>query len=73
VIPHVVLTWVTTARGGAENSVTELAEKLARLVPSVDVVWWRQGGPAAGRCAPAHVHEVTDWNDYQQTLTRVCW
>lgn len=64
-IPHVVFTWVTTARGGAENSVTELAGNLARLVPSVDVVWWRQGGPSAGSCAPAHVHEVTDWHGYQ--------
>nr|WP_164883228.1 glycosyltransferase family 4 protein [Streptomyces sp. S10(2018)] len=71
-IPHVVLTWVTTARGGAENSVAELAGNLARLVPSVDVVWWRQGGPAAGSCAPAHVHEVTDWHGYQQALTRAC-
>ncbi|MEW2001116.1 glycosyltransferase family 4 protein [Streptomyces coelicoflavus] len=71
-IPHVVFTWVTTARGGAENSVTELAGNLARLVPSVDVVWWRQGGPSAGSCAPAHVHEVTDWHGYQQALTRVC-
>ncbi|MFF7802974.1 glycosyltransferase family 4 protein [Streptomyces olivaceus] len=71
-IPHVVLTWVTTARGGAENSVAELAGNLARLVPSVDVVWWRQGGPAAGSCAPAHVREVTDWHGYQQALTRAC-
>ncbi|MFF4504824.1 glycosyltransferase family 4 protein [Streptomyces sp. NPDC001401] len=71
-VPHVVLTWVTTARGGAENSVVELAANLARLVPHVDVVWWRQGGPAAGSCAPARLHEVTDWDDYRQTLSRVC-
>ncbi|MGI5397134.1 glycosyltransferase family 4 protein [Streptomyces sp. CA-251251] len=70
-IPHVVLTWVTTARGGAENSVVELAGNLARLVPSVDVVWWRQGGPAAGSHGPAHVHEVTDWHGYQQALTQL--
>ncbi|MFH8772022.1 glycosyltransferase family 4 protein [Streptomyces sp. NPDC017958] len=71
-VPHVVLTWVTTARGGAENSVTELAGSLARLAPSVDVVWWRQGGPTAAPCAPARVHEVTDWDDYMATLSRVC-
>jgi glycosyltransferase involved in cell wall biosynthesis len=71
-VPHVVLTWVTTARGGAENSVIELAGNLARLVPTVDVVWWRQGGPTAGHCVPARVHEVTGWADYQQTLSRLC-
>ncbi|MEU0074084.1 glycosyltransferase family 4 protein [Streptomyces sp. NPDC006332] len=63
---------MTTARGGAENSVVELAGQLARLVPGVDVVWWRQGGPAAGHCGSARLHEVTDWNGYQQALTSVC-
>ncbi len=71
-VPHVVMTWVTTARGGAENSVIELAENLARLGPSVDVVWWRRGGPAASPGTAARVHEVTDWNGYRQALTRVC-
>ncbi|MEU0722867.1 glycosyltransferase family 4 protein [Streptomyces sp. NPDC006140] len=71
-VPHVVLTWVTTARGGAENSVVELAGSLARLVPSVDVVWWRHGGPSAGPCASARLHEVTSWSDYARTLSRVC-
>ncbi|MER6074659.1 glycosyltransferase family 4 protein [Streptomyces sp. NPDC001817] len=71
-VPHVVLTWVTTARGGAENSVIELAGNLARLVPSVDVVWWRHGGPAASTCARARVHEVTSWRDYMATLSSVC-
>lgn len=71
-VPHVVITWITTARGGAENSVVELASSLVRLVPGVDVVWWRQGGPSAGDCAPARVHEVTDWDGYQQALTRAC-
>ncbi|MEH0609073.1 glycosyltransferase family 4 protein [Streptomyces scabiei] len=72
VVPHVVLTWVTTARGGAEHSVIELAGNLARMVPDVDVLWWRQGGPAAGICAPARVHEVTNWQEYQQAFTRIC-
>ncbi|MGW3121367.1 glycosyltransferase family 4 protein [Streptomyces sp. NPDC001107] len=71
-VPHVVISWVTTARGGAENSVIELAGNLARLGPSVDVVWWRQGGPPAGQPAPARVHEVTDWHGYQQALTTLC-
>ncbi|MFD8449839.1 glycosyltransferase family 4 protein [Streptomyces coelicoflavus] len=71
-VPHVVLTWVTTARGGAENSVVELADNLSRLVPSVEVVWWRRGGPAAGRCSPARVHEVSDWGSYQQAFVRAC-
>ncbi|MFD4855104.1 glycosyltransferase family 4 protein [Streptomyces atratus] len=71
-VPHVVLTWITTARGGAENSVIELAENLARLVPGVDVVWWRRGGPAANQPAAARVHEVTDWAGYQRALTRAC-
>lgn len=73
-VPHVVLTWVTTARGGAENSVLELARQLARLVPSVDVVWWRHGGPPAGETTAAEgarVHEVGDWSGYQQALRRV--
>ncbi|MFD7057163.1 glycosyltransferase family 4 protein [Streptomyces mirabilis] len=69
-VPHVVITWVTTARGGAENSVIELAEHLAHLVPSVDVVWWRHSGPAAEASGPARVHEVTDWCGYQQALAR---
>lgn len=25
-----------------------------------------------GSCAPTRVHEVTNWQDYQQTLTRIC-
>lgn len=70
-VPHVVLTWVTTARGGAENSVAELAGHLARLVPDVDVVWWRCGGPAAEAPGLARVHEVADWAGYQQALARL--
>ncbi|MFE1923411.1 glycosyltransferase family 4 protein [Streptomyces asoensis] len=42
------------------------------MVPDVDVLWWRQGGPAAGICAPARVHEVTTWQEYQQAFTRIC-
>ncbi|MFH8738902.1 glycosyltransferase [Streptomyces sp. NPDC017964] len=69
-VPHVVITWLSTARGGAENSVIELATHLARLVPNVEVVWWRHGGRAAKNPGPVHVHEVTDWNGYQQALAR---
>nr|WSY53339.1 glycosyltransferase family 4 protein [Streptomyces sp. NBC_00886] len=69
-VPHVVITWLTTARGGAENSVIELAAHLARLVPHVEVVWWRHGGQAAENPGTAHVHEVTDWQGYQQALAR---
>lgn len=69
-VPHVVLTWVSTARGGAEQSVLELAGQLGRLVPSVDVVWWRRGGPAPAGAAPARVYEVTDWDSYQLALAR---
>ncbi|MEU6475323.1 glycosyltransferase family 4 protein [Streptomyces sp. NPDC047017] len=71
-VPRVVLTWVTTARGGAEHSVAELAGNLARLVPDVDVVWWRHGGPSAENCGTAQVHEVTDWPEYQRTLSGLC-
>nr|WP_163016908.1 glycosyltransferase family 4 protein [Streptomyces chartreusis] len=71
-VPHVVITWVTTARGGAENSVLELADNLARLGPNVDVVWWRHGGPAASPGTAARVHDVSDWDSYRQTLTGVC-
>jgi glycosyltransferase involved in cell wall biosynthesis len=72
VVPHVVLSWVTTAQGGAERSVIELARSLARLVPTVEVVWWRRGGPSAGDAAPASVTEVTDWNAYCQAFSSAC-
>ncbi|WP_105968418.1 glycosyltransferase family 4 protein [Streptomyces geranii] len=69
-IPRVVITWLSTARGGAENSVIELATHLARLVPNVEVVWWRHGGPPAESPVPVPVHEVTDWSGYRQALIR---
>ncbi|MCX4761921.1 glycosyltransferase family 4 protein [Streptomyces sp. NBC_01275] len=42
------------------------------MVPDVDVVWWRLGGPPAGYCTAARVHEVANWHDYQKAFTRVC-
>lgn len=69
-VPRVVITWLTTARGGAENSVIELAANLSRLVPHVEVVWWRHGGPPAENAGTARVHEVIDWTGYQHALAR---
>lgn len=63
-VPHAVITWLSTARGGAENSVIELATHLARLVPNVEVVWWRHGGRAAENPGPVRVYEVTDWSGH---------
>lgn len=71
-VPHIVLSWVTTARGGAERSVIELARSLARLVPTVEVVWWRRGGPSAGDAAPACVSEVASWSEYREVFSRAC-
>ncbi|MFE2993165.1 glycosyltransferase [Streptomyces sp. NPDC059262] len=56
-VPHAVIAWLSTARGGAENSVIELATHLARLVPNVEVVWWRHGGRAAENPGPVRVYE----------------
>lgn len=50
----------------------ELARSLARLVPTVEVVWWRNGGPPAGDAASAGVTEVTNWNAYRQVFSRAC-
>ncbi|MGB3437910.1 MAG: glycosyltransferase family 4 protein [Actinophytocola sp.] len=63
---------MTTARGGAEDSVIELATNLARLVPAVEVIWWRRDGPPASDAGNAQVHEVASWSEYQHTLTRAC-
>ena len=70
-VPHVALTWVTTARGGAEKSVPVLADHLARMGVAVDLVWWRHGGPPLPSAGRARVHEVDNWYDYQTAVTRV--
>ena len=69
-VPHIVLTWVTTARGGAEKSVPELAAHLARMGAAVDLVWWRKNGPPPNSSFPVRVHEVSDWTGYREALAQ---
>ncbi|RCG31952.1 glycosyltransferase [Sphaerisporangium album] len=66
---RIVLTWLSTARGGAEKSVVELADHLARFGLGVDVIWWRQGGPPCP--APGdgvRVLEACDIHTYRRHL-----
>jgi glycosyltransferase involved in cell wall biosynthesis len=65
---RIILTWHTTAQGGAEQSVPELATHLAHLGVSVHVVWWRMGGPHYPGPGRMNVTEVNDWEEYRSTL-----
>ncbi|MCX4745979.1 glycosyltransferase family 4 protein [Kitasatospora sp. NBC_01287] len=69
-ISTLVLTWISTARGGAEKSVAELAEALATQGVRVRLVWWRSGMDAAPAPAPAgvEVNEVDGWDGYRAAV-----
>lgn len=73
---RVVLTWLATARGGAERSVRDLANAAARMTGlPVDVVWWDYGdayGPGAHEIEPGvSWHAVDNTLAYAQTLRDV--
>jgi len=65
---RIILTWITTAQGGAEQSVPELATQLARLGVSVHVVWWRMGGPNYPGPGRLNVTRVDDFEAYRAAL-----
>lgn len=70
VLPHIVLTWCATARGGAERSVPEVAAELAAAGLPVTVVWWRfDGGPGPVGAEGVTVVEATDYAQYEAALS----
>lgn len=76
VLRRVVLTWLATARGGAEGSVRDLANATARITGlPVDVVWWDYGdayGPGTREIEPGvSWHAVDNAVSYAQTLRDV--
>ncbi|MEU3566852.1 glycosyltransferase family 4 protein [Kitasatospora sp. NPDC036755] len=72
-INTVVLTWLSTALGGAEKSVPELAEALALQGVRVRLVWWRATPDAAEAPAPAgvEVQEVSSWDGYRSVVNTI--
>ncbi|WP_248959207.1 glycosyltransferase family 4 protein [Sphaerisporangium perillae] len=72
-LQRIVLTWVATGRGGAERSIEEVAEYLARFGMDVAVVWWRHGdGPAyLGTRPGVDVRQVADLAGYRAQLAAV--
>jgi glycosyltransferase involved in cell wall biosynthesis len=73
VISTVVLTWLSTALGGAEKSVAELAEALALQGVRVRLVWWRATPEAAEAPAPAgvEVQETRTWDGYRSAINAI--
>lgn len=68
-LPHVVLTWLATAPGGAERSVPELAHELATAGLHVTLVWWRPPeGPPAPLAGTVDVREVRSAHAYRVAL-----
>ncbi len=67
-LSRIILTWLTTAQGGAEQSVPELATNLARLGVPVHVVWWRMGGPSFPGPGRLNVTEVHDYAAYRAAV-----
>ncbi|MBV9139747.1 MAG: glycosyltransferase family 4 protein [Pseudonocardiales bacterium] len=68
-----VLTWLSTATGGAERSVVELAQALAGQGWKVAVVWWDTTNgtqlPIVG--GGVDLHRVTRWPAYRAVLAEV--
>jgi glycosyltransferase involved in cell wall biosynthesis len=63
------LTWLTTGRGGAERSVTELAAGLLGYGLDVTVVWWRTVASSPPDPAdPVNVCQVTGAGRYAAAL-----
>ncbi|MEO3854430.1 glycosyltransferase family 4 protein [Acrocarpospora sp. B8E8] len=66
---RIVLTWLSTAYGGAEMLMPEIAEQLALLGAQVSVVWWRLGGPSyLGSAERVQLHEATTASGYRAAL-----
>jgi glycosyltransferase involved in cell wall biosynthesis len=69
---RVVLTWVSTGRGGAERSVAELAAGLAACGLSTTVLWWDTDGGGHPRPGPGvAVLPVTTLAGYTAALSRL--
>jgi glycosyltransferase involved in cell wall biosynthesis len=69
-VRRVVLTWLSTAPGGAERSVLGLAAGLRQLGTAAEIVWWSYGpdraSPRFPPCVP--VTEVRHADEYQAAL-----
>lgn len=66
---RVVLTWLTTASGGAERSTFELARGLRELLGiEVVVIWWGNDGAPTPDPPGVRVRQVTDYDAYEQAL-----
>ncbi|MFC3454786.1 glycosyltransferase family 4 protein [Amycolatopsis speibonae] len=66
---RVVLTWLTTASGGAERSTVELAQGLRALLGiEVVVIWWDGAGAPAPVPRGVRVRQVADHDAYERTL-----
>lgn len=65
-----VLTWLSTAAGGAERSVGELAGALAGLGYDVTLVWWNATGADVNTVADQRVtvYRVADLPSYRAAL-----
>lgn len=65
-----VLTWLSTATGGAERSVGELASALAATGHEVALVWWDANGTDASTLADQRVavHRVADLPSYRAAM-----
>ncbi len=72
----VVLTWQATARGGAELSVRDLGNAVARTAGlPVDIVWWGDGDthrpPESEIERGVSWHYIGDAASYAQTVRKV--
>ncbi|GAB3734889.1 hypothetical protein GCM10027598_60610 [Amycolatopsis oliviviridis] len=66
---RVVLTWLTTASGGAERSTVELARGLRALLGiEVVVIWWDGAGAPAPDPRGVRVRQVADYDAYERVL-----
>lgn len=67
----IVLTWLSTAQGGAEKSIAELADALASQGVPTHLIWWPATveAPAAPVLNEAKVTGVADWDGYRRTVT----
>lgn len=66
---RVVLTWLTTASGGAERSTLELARGLRELLGvEVAVVWWDNGGALRPDPQGVRMRQVADHDAYERAL-----
>jgi glycosyltransferase involved in cell wall biosynthesis len=69
---RIALTWLSTGRGGAEQSVRELAVGLSGYGLQVTLLWWSAAGDVAGPLpAGIAVHQVTNGEQYAVALAGI--